>query len=66
MSIPSRGQVSAATITLNGQVVLSPENFNPNIHSINISVTLNVGENVVVVTMDGKPGSKITLSFTRE
>lgn len=53
--------VSSAVISVNGNQILGPSNFAPNVTSIDRSVTLNLS-NEIDVQLRSKPGSSLTVS----
>src|SRR6185295_685769 len=54
-------RVSSASISLNGQQVLSPRDFNQQVASIVKSVTLRA-QNQLTITLSSSPGSTLTVS----
>jgi hypothetical protein len=54
---------SAALVSLNGELVASPHDFNPTIEQLEIPVTLFEGENTLQVQLRGAPGSGLTFEF---
>ncbi len=57
--------VSSSTITINGVVVLGPQNFNQNVTVLNVPVSL-LSSNQLVVKLNGKPGGVITVEINGE
>ena len=57
--------VSSSTITLNGVVVVGPQNFNQNVTALTIPVSL-ASSNQLTVKLNGKPGGVITIAIVGE
>lgn len=57
--------LSSAWAYLNGQLVLEPNQVNPNITGINIPVYLTEDKNILEVKLAGAPGSQATINFQR-
>lgn len=55
--------VSSAEIYLNGELLLSPEDFNPNVEYIVRSVDLQEGTNTLEAILRSKPGSSLQVEF---
>ncbi len=55
-------KVSSSEITLNGVLVLGPNNFNKNVGRLSVPLSLN-RENVLGVEVRGKPGGAITITI---
>ena len=58
-----QGIVPSAVVTLNGRTVVTPDEFNRNIHYIKKPVTL-LEENSLSVELRGKPGSGVRVVIT--
>ncbi len=58
-------RVSSSTISLNDEVIFSPNEFNPKTSFLTKQVPLSVN-NSVAVTLKGKPGGLITIVITGE
>jgi hypothetical protein len=56
-------KVTSAYIALNGEMVLSPSNFNKEIDSLQATVNLLEGLNILEVKLNGRPGSKVTIKI---
>jgi RHS repeat-associated protein len=59
-----RERVSSATVLLNGTQVLGPSDVNQNVATLDLTVSPIVGSNSLQVTLDGKPGSEITITIS--
>lgn len=59
----SNDRVSSAEVYLNGELLLGPQNFNPNVSTLSLPVTLLAGENVLSVMLRGSPGSHLAVDF---
>lgn len=57
------GVVPSALVTLNGEQVVTPDEFNRNVHYIRKPVTLSE-QNSLYVELRGKPGSEIRVVIT--
>jgi len=55
--------VTSAQITVNGQTVLLPDNFKKSVTSLEETISLQSGINLVEVEVRGKPGSSITIEI---
>jgi hypothetical protein len=55
---------TSGQVTLNGKVLLGPDNFKRNQHVYDVSLTL-AADNRLAVRLDGKPGSKITVLIVK-
>jgi hypothetical protein len=53
--------VTSATVRLNGVPVVTPSSFKPRASRFDVPVRLLEGENVIVVEIEGKPGSRMGL-----
>lgn len=58
-------RVSSALISVNGQQILSPNDFNQQVYNIEVPVNL-VENNSILVQIQSKPGSYITVKITEE
>lgn len=58
------GRVSSATIKLNGSVVVSPNQLNQQVEFLEVALDSLSASNTIEATLDGKPGSKLTLLIT--
>jgi hypothetical protein len=56
-------RVSAAVITLNGQQIFRPSEFNRKVSGLNRQVVLQNGENILEVNVRGEPGTHLTLEL---
>ena len=56
-------RVSSATITLNGVQVAGPSNFNQNVATLDVNVTLQASD-TLQVTLASKPGSYLTINVS--
>ena len=61
---PTGELVSNSIITLNGIIIVGPENFNQNVEHLELEVTLQEGVNTLIVELRGKPGGVITLTIS--
>ena len=59
------GQVSSSEIFLNGVLVAGPSNFNQNVSTLSVLVTVQ-SLNTLTVELRGKPGGQITLRIERD
>ena len=58
--------MSSSTISLNGQIVFGPSNFNQNVAYLEKEIVLNESENNLEVILKGKPGGKIRIHIVQE
>jgi len=58
-----KGTVPSAVVTLNGQVIVTPDEFNRNVHYIKKGITLSAS-NSLSIELRGKPGSGIRVVIT--
>lgn len=56
-------KVSSATISINGQVIFSPSDFNQKVSHLEKSVMLSEGQNTLEVLLKSKPGSMLTVQL---
>ena len=56
-------KISSATISINGNVVLGPSNFNQHVGCIEKTVNLNDGDNTLGVMLKSKPGGKVGIEI---
>lgn len=56
--------VSSATVELNGTTVFKASDFNKNVTILESPVSLQEGENIINVNLNGEPGSYVTLMVT--
>jgi hypothetical protein len=59
-----RERVSSATVSLNGAQVLGPSALNQGVATLNLAVSPVLGQNTLQVTVDGTPGSEITITIS--
>jgi Peptidase family M23 len=59
-------RVSSSTVTLNGNVIFGPSNFNQNVTHLEETVILNEGDNNLEVLLKSKPGGKIRVEISHE
>jgi hypothetical protein len=59
-------RVSSSVISLNGNIVISPSNFNQQVQRIEKIVRLNHGVNTLSVNIKGKPGGKLNITISQE
>jgi hypothetical protein len=57
-------RVSSASISLNEVQVVNSSAFSQSVGTLNIAVSPAVGQNTLQVTVDGTPGSEITITIT--
>ena len=57
--------VSSSRIHLNGIEIVGPQNFNQNITSLNVPITLQTS-NTLLVELRGKKGGQLTLTLVRD
>jgi PKD repeat protein len=60
------GRVAAAVVTLNGQAIFRPAEFNRRVAGLTRQLTVQAGENVLAVTVRSEPGAHLTLEVVRE
>jgi hypothetical protein len=58
----SKDNLSSAVVQLNGESVVTPEDFNKNVSNIEKPVTLST-DNIIKVELRGKPGSNMTIEI---
>ncbi len=58
-----RERVSSATVSLNGTEILGPSNINQGVAELDPTVSPVAGENTLQVTVDGAPGSEISVAI---
>lgn len=54
-------RASSATLTLNGAVVVGPEQLNQNVKSVSVPVKLSATGDTLAVKVNGEPGGEITV-----
>ena len=59
-------RVSSSTVSVNGQEVFGPSNFNQNVDYLETQVTLSEGQNTLEVVLKGKPGGQVTIQIRQE
>lgn len=59
-------KVSSSIVTVNGQVVFGPSEFNQNVGYLEKETTLVEGQNTLEVLLKGKPGGQITIEIVQE
>lgn len=62
-NVTEAAKISSATISINGNVVLGPTNFNQNVGCIEKTVNLNDGDNTLGVLLKSKPGGKLSIEI---
>lgn len=61
-----KGEVSSATITVNGITVFGPSDFNQNVNSLAKTVAANAGQNILTVELKSKPGSQVRIQIVQQ
>jgi hypothetical protein len=59
-----RERVSSATVSLNSVQVLGPSGLSQSVGTLDVTVSPVVGQNTLQVTVDGTPGSEITITIS--
>jgi len=59
-------RVASAWVFLNGEALLSPQNFNNSIVLLTLSTELVQGQNTLEVELRGRPGGTLAFEFLRE
>jgi subtilisin family serine protease len=59
-------RVSSSIISVNGQVVFSPSNFNQNVIQLQEEISVIEGNNLLEVTLRGKPDGQLTIDIMQE
>jgi hypothetical protein len=60
---PYGDKISSATITLNGEDIFMPSDFNQEVDYLERDITLISGENILEVTLQSQPGAKLTIQI---
>jgi len=55
--------VSSSTVTVNGEVIFGPSNFNQNVDFLEEETTLVEGQNTLEVLLKAKPGGQVTIQI---
>ena len=56
-------KVSSATVTVNGEVIFGPSDFNQNVDYLEEETTLAEGQNTLEVVLKGKPDGQVTIQI---
>jgi hypothetical protein len=60
---PDGIRISSATVTLNGDLVFGPSDFNQQVEELEADIALLEGDNTIEVTLRSKPGGVITIQI---